>query len=138
MNNCSNNLLLSPVLILFQDRHFAEVKAIQTRLEEQNDKNKTLTQVNAVQREQLEVAHGANQKLNQDIQRLTSQWEQFSQQLKEKNTDNLTLQKSGDQELAATHQTVGSLWKEILDFRRQMITVKVKEFFYHKLQRQNQ
>ena len=58
--NNSSNLLLSPVLILFQDRHFAEVKALQTRLEEQQDKNKTLTQVNAVQREQLEVAQNSD------------------------------------------------------------------------------
>ena len=43
LNN--SNLLLSPILILFQDRHFAEVKALQTRVVEQEDKNKTLTQV---------------------------------------------------------------------------------------------
>ena len=42
--NNSNLNLLSPILILFQDRHFAEVKALQTRLEEQHNKNKTLTQ----------------------------------------------------------------------------------------------
>ena len=40
----SNLNLLSPILILFQDRHFAEVKALQTRLEEQHNKNQTLTQ----------------------------------------------------------------------------------------------
>ena len=42
--NNSNLNLLSPILILFQDRHFAEVKALQTRLEEQHNKNQTLTQ----------------------------------------------------------------------------------------------
>ena len=42
--NNSNLNLLSPILILFQDRHFAEVKALQTRLEEQQSKNQTLTQ----------------------------------------------------------------------------------------------
>jgi hypothetical protein len=42
--NNSNLNLLSPILILFQDRHFAEVKALQTRLEEQQNKNQTLTQ----------------------------------------------------------------------------------------------
>ena len=76
-----------------------------------------------MQREQLEVAQTANQKLNQDIQRLTKQWEEFSQQLREKKiTDS---EAGSNQELATTHQTVGSLWKEILDFRRQMTTVKV-------------
>ena len=76
-----------------------------------------------MQREQLEVAQTANQKLNQDIQRLTKQWEEFSQQLREKKiTDS---EAGSNQELATTHQTVGSLWKEILDFRRQMSTVKV-------------
>ena len=79
-----------------------------------------------MQREQLEVAQTANQKLNQDIQRLTKQWEEFSQQLREKNITNSGQQGAGsNQELATTHQTVGSLWKEILDFRRQMTTVKV-------------
>ena len=42
--NNSNLNLLSPILILFQDRHFAEVKALQTRIEEQHNKNQTLTQ----------------------------------------------------------------------------------------------
>ena len=42
--NNSNLNLLSPILILFQDRHFAEVKALQTRLDEQHNKNQTLTQ----------------------------------------------------------------------------------------------
>ena len=124
LNNGGNNLLLSPVLILFQDRHFAEVKALQTRLDEHQDKNKTLTQVNGVQREQLETAEAANKQLNQDIQRLTSQWEQFSQHLKEKESNPSHQEVGGDQDLT-THQTVGSLWREVLDFRRQMITVKV-------------
>ena len=126
-NGCNNNLLISPVLILFQDRHFAEVKALQTRLEEHQDKNKTLTQVNGVQREQLETAEAANKQLNQDIQRLTSQWEQFSQNLKDKET-NPSHQEVGSGQDVTTHQTVGSLWREILDFRRQMITVKVSEY----------
>ena len=79
-----------------------------------------------MQREQLEVAQTANQKLNQDIQRLTKQWEEFSQQLREKKGIDSGHQGAGsDQELVTTHQTVGSLWKEILDFRRQMTTVKV-------------
>ena len=79
-----------------------------------------------MQREQLEVAQTANQKLNQDIQRLTKQWEEFSQQLREKKITDSGQQGAGsNQELATTHQTVGSLWKEILDFRRQMSTVKV-------------
>ena len=88
------------------------------------------TQVNAVQREQLEVAQTANQKLNQDIQRLTKQWEEFSQQLREKKVTDSGHQGAGaDQELVTTHQTVGSLWKEILDFRRQITTVKVVFIF---------
>ena len=79
-----------------------------------------------MQREQLEVAQTANQKLNQDIQRLTKQWEEFSQQLREKKVTDSGQQGAGsNQELTTTHQTVGSLWKEILDFRRQMTTVKV-------------
>ena len=85
-----------------------------------------------MQREQLEVAQTANQKLNQDIQRLTKQWEEFSQQLREKKiTDS---EAGSNQELATTHQTVGSLWKEILDFRRQMTTVKVFIIFELKFQ----
>ena len=89
----------------------------------------SLTQVNAVQREQLEVAHSANQKLNQDIQRLTKQWEEFSRQLEESKGDQTGYH--GDQDVA-NHQRVGALWKEILDFRRQMITVKVSlvSFFF--------
>ena len=72
------------------------------------------------------MAQTANQKLNQDIQRLTKQWEEFSQQLREKKiTDSGQQGAASNQELATTHQTVGSLWKEILDFRRQMTTVKV-------------
>ena len=46
--NNSNLNLLSPILILFQDRHFAEVKALQTRLEEQHNKNQTLTQAQCI------------------------------------------------------------------------------------------
>ena len=60
---CCTALLVSPSLILFQDRHFAEVKALQVRLEEQQERNNTLAQVNSTLREQLNLSESTNERL---------------------------------------------------------------------------
>jgi cell division protein FtsB len=77
-------MLVSPSLIHFQERHFAEVKALQVKLEEQQEMNNTLVQVNSVLRDQLESSSQTNQQLTKDVHRLTAQWELLNNELKDK------------------------------------------------------
>lgn len=104
--------LLSPILILFQERHFAEVKAL-------HDQTEKVTQANNVLKQQLEKSQSANEQLNKDLQRLTAQWEQFHQDSKSAvGVSNLPTD-------CTSHEKVVGLWQEILDFRRQMTHIKM-------------
>ena len=104
----------SPILIWFQDRHFAEVKALQVRLEEQQERNNTLVQVNSTLRDQVEQSESTNQRLRLDLDQLSQQWGHLKQ---EWHND-----KQKKQELSGTpdtsHAKVTQLWTDVLDFRR--------------------
>ena len=119
-SSLNRELLLSPVLILFQERHNTQVKELKQELLRHSENSLKLDNVNRLQKEQLEVAEETNQQLSKDIQRLTDQWDQFNRELKYKES----LVVEGD-ESKTTHEKVGFLWKEILDFRRQMIHMKM-------------
>ncbi len=113
--------LVSPPLIQFQEKHFAEVKALQVKLEEQQEKNNTLVQVNKVLRGQLNTSEKSNESLVQDLQRLTSQWDQFKNKDETAETSTSAVGKDnlGDQ------GKVASLWKDLLSVRRQFSEMKM-------------
>lgn len=105
-------MLVSPSLILFQERHFAEVKALQVRIEEQQEKNSTLAHVNAELREQLETTAKTNEQLSLDLQKLSAHWERLNSELKEKPED-------------SSPRSIALVWNEVLAFRRQMLDLKM-------------
>lgn len=105
-------MLVSPSLILFQERHFAEVKALQVRLEEQQEKNNTLVHVNTELREQLETAAKTNDQLSLDLQKLSAHWERLNSELKPSSGEN-------------NNRNIALVWNEVLSFRRQMLDLKM-------------
>lgn len=113
-------MLLSPILILFQDRHFAEVKALQSTIEQHQENNAKLTNVNATLKRQLDNSLEANESLKTDLQRLNQQWEQFNKDYSA-NTSEL----KDISQCNSSQEKVAGLWREILDFRRQMTHIKM-------------
>ena len=64
-----------------QDRHLAEVRTLQVKLEEQQEKSNTLSEVNGVLRDQLDKAVENNSSLVGDLKRLAGDWEKLNQEL---------------------------------------------------------
>lgn len=99
--------------IWFQDRHFAEVKALQVRLEEQQERNNTLVQVNSTLRDQVEQSESTNQRLRLDLDQLSTQWGHLNQEWTDKQKE-LSSGTTPD----TSHAKVTQLWTDVLDFRR--------------------
>ena len=64
----------------FQERRVEEVRRLQVRVEESEEKNKTLNDVNIVLRNQLESAAKTNEELVLDIQKLNREWNQVREE----------------------------------------------------------
>ena len=64
-----------------QDQHVAEVRMFQVKLEEQEEKSSTLSEVNSVLRDQLDKAVDNNSNLIEDLKRLASDWEKLNREL---------------------------------------------------------
>ena len=77
-------MLKSVHIVCEQERHFAELQQWQIKLEEQQERNNTLVEVNQELRKQLDVATENSDKLLQDVNRLSENWEQLNQELLEK------------------------------------------------------
>ena len=59
----------------------AEVRTLQVKLEEQQEKSNTLSEVNGVLRDQLDKAVENNSSLVGDLKRLAGDWEKLNQEL---------------------------------------------------------
>ena len=82
---CQSFIMLKSVRIVCkQDKHFHEVQQWQVRLEEQQERNNTLVEVNRELRKQLEIATENSDKLLQDVNRLSSNWDKLNEELLEK------------------------------------------------------
>ena len=77
-------MLLSPVLILFQERHRHEVQAFQARLREQGETINNLQHKNQVLNSELSQALKNNDKYQSDLKLINEQWKSFHQDLKDK------------------------------------------------------
>lgn len=62
----------------------AEVRTLQVKLEEQQEKSNTLSEVNGVLRDQLDKAVENNSSLVGDLKRLAGDWEKLNQELLER------------------------------------------------------
>ena len=65
------------------------MKALQVRLEEQQERNNTLIQVNSTLREQLEQSESTNHKLRIDLDVLSKQWGNLNEEWNEKQKQEL-------------------------------------------------
>ena len=72
------------ILFSFQDQHLSEVRRLQVKLEEQEEKSKTLDDVNLVLRAQLDNAGENNNSLITDLKRLASDWEKLNRESAER------------------------------------------------------
>ena len=110
-------MLLSPVLILFQERHRTEVLAFQARLQEQQDTIETLEHKNQVLKNELLEARRNNDKYQGDLKQIGDQWKAFNEELK-------------TQEIAQVEGEVGTpqvtkVWSDVLQLRRQWMDLKM-------------
>ena len=80
-------MLLSPVLILFQERHRHEVQAFQARLREQEDTIEKLQHKNQILSNELSQALKNNDKYQSDLKLINDQWKSFNQDLKSRQED---------------------------------------------------
>ncbi|XP_059085482.1 rootletin-like isoform X2 [Tigriopus californicus] len=67
-----------------EERRIHDIKQLQVKIEEEEEKNKTLNEVNVVLRSQLESASRANENLARDLSKISANFQQFKDQQHEK------------------------------------------------------
>ena len=112
-------MLLSPVLILFQERHRHEVQAFQARLREQEDTIEKLQHKNQVLSSELSQALKNNDKYQSDLKQINEQWKSFNQDLKSKQEQSVI--ESGLEQPAEA----AKVWSDVLQLRRQWMDLKM-------------
>ena len=110
-------MLLSPVLILFQERHRTEVLAFQARLQEQQDTIETLEHKNQVLKNELLEARRNNDKYQGDLKQIGDQWKAFNEELKTQEIAQV------DGEVSTPQVT--KVWSDVLQLRRQWMDLKM-------------
>ena len=102
-------MLLSPVLILFQERHRTEVLAFQARLQEQRDIVETLEHTNQVLKNELFESKKNNDKYQGDLKQIGEQWRAFNEELKSQQV------KEDSKDLGEVgHPQVTKVWSDVL------------------------
>ena len=120
--NTRHTMLLSPVLILFQERHRTEVLAFQARLQEQQDTIETLEHTNQVLKNELFESRKNNDKYQGDLKQIGEQWKAFNEELKLQQVDE---NKACKQDGEVGHPQVTKVWSDVLHLRRQWMDLKM-------------
>ncbi|KAF0303712.1 Rootletin [Amphibalanus amphitrite] len=105
--------------------HALDLETALVRLEEAENRCLTLSDVNALLREQLDAAQEANEALTGEIQKLTADWQRLRDEMEHKELDWKEEEQTFNEYYNAEHARMLKLWKEIVGFRRDFSDLKL-------------
>eukprot|EP00062_Callorhinchus_milii_P000370 gi/632935109/ref/XP_007887834.1/ PREDICTED: rootletin-like [Callorhinchus milii] len=100
-----------------EHEHNTDLENALIRLEEEQQRSSSLTQVNAMLREQLDQANSANQRLSEDVHKVTTEYAKARDELEQREMKWRREQEAYSSHLCNEHSRLLVLWRQVAVIR---------------------